>query len=140
MQETEFSFSDMLFGALRKWRKAIVFAIVCAILVGAVAAITRVTDMNDPEKVEEWQTYYGEWGARAYLYPGSGESIYNPFRAETLTDSHLWIDGDQFRKMGGRYLFSRYELDNVEELGFELQGVYTEDTSPYTIWLYETGE
>ena len=28
MQETEFSFSDMLFGALRKWRKAIVFAIV----------------------------------------------------------------------------------------------------------------
>jgi peptidoglycan hydrolase CwlO-like protein len=58
MQETEFSFSDMLFGALRKWRKVIVFAIVCAILVGAVAAITRVTDMNDPEQVESWQTEY----------------------------------------------------------------------------------
>lgn len=90
------------------------------------------------DRVEEWQTYYGEWGARAYLYPGSGESIYNPYRSETLTDSHLWIDGDQFRKMGGRYLFSRYELDNAEELGFWLQGVYTEESSPYTIYLYET--
>ena len=58
MQETEFSFSDMLFGALRKWRKAIVFAIVCAILVGAVVAAVRVVEMNDPEKVEKWQTEY----------------------------------------------------------------------------------
>ena len=30
MQETEFSFGDLLFSALRKWRKAIVFALVCA--------------------------------------------------------------------------------------------------------------
>lgn len=58
MQEREISISDMLFSALRKWRKAVVFAIVCAILVGAVAAVMRVIDMNDPEKVEEWQTEY----------------------------------------------------------------------------------
>ena len=90
--------------------------------------------------MKEWQVYYGEWGARAYLYPGSGESIYNPWRKETLTDSKLWIDGEQFRKMGGRYLFSRYELENAEELGFWLQGVYTAANSPYTIYLYETEE
>ena len=58
MQETEFSFADMLFSALRKWRKAVVFAVVCAILVGAFAAVTRVIDINDPEKVEKWQTEY----------------------------------------------------------------------------------
>jgi len=89
------------------------------------------------DRVEEWQIYYGEWGARAYLYPGSGESIYNPWRSETLTDKKLWIDGEQFAKMGGRYLFSRYELENMQELGFELQGVYTQKDSPYTIYLYE---
>ena len=58
MQEREISISDMLFCALRKWRKAIVFAIVCAILAGAVVAVMRVIDINDPEKVEKWQTEY----------------------------------------------------------------------------------
>ena len=92
------------------------------------------------DRVEEWQTYYGEWGARAYLYAGSGESIYNPYRSRELSDLNLYIDGDQFRKMGGRYLFSRYELENAQELGFSLRGVYEEESSPYTIWLYETGD
>lgn len=92
------------------------------------------------DRVEEWQTYYGEWGARAYLYAGSGESIYNPYRNQELSDLNLYIDGDQFRKMGGRYLFSRYELANANELGFSLRGVYEEESSPYTIWLYETGD
>ena len=93
------------------------------------------------DRVEEWRTYYGEWGARAYLYAGSGESIYNPYRSQPLSDDRLYIDGDQFRKMGGRYLFSRYELDadNMEDLGFSLRGVYSREDSPYTIYLYETG-
>ncbi|MBQ7839628.1 MAG: hypothetical protein IJ390_03970 [Lachnospiraceae bacterium] len=92
------------------------------------------------DRVEEWQTYYGEWGARAYLYAGSGESIYNPYRNQELSDMHLYIDGEQFRAMGGRYLFSRYELSNMEELGFTLRDIFTEKASPYTIYLYETGD
>ncbi len=90
------------------------------------------------EKVEEWRTYYGEWGARAYLYPGSGESIYNPYRNETLSDRWLFLDGVLLRRMGGRYLFSRFELKDVEEQGFSLRDVYEGEGSPYTIWLYET--
>lgn len=89
------------------------------------------------ERVPEWQTYYGEWGARAYLFAGSGESIYNPYRNQPLEDRHLYLDSEQFVKMGGKYLFSRYELDNAEELGFSLRGVYEAESSPYTIYLYE---
>lgn len=89
------------------------------------------------ERVPEWQTYYGEWGARAYLYAGSGESIYNPYRNQPLEDRHLYLDSEQFVKMGGKYLFSRYELDNAEELGFSLRGVYSDEGSPYTVYLYE---
>ncbi len=89
------------------------------------------------DRVEEWRTYYGEWGARAYLYAGSGESIYNPYRNQTLSDKHLYINGEQFGKMGGKYLFSRYELEDMEQLGFALQGIYTDEASPYTIYLYE---
>ncbi|MDO4333713.1 MAG: DUF6044 family protein [Eubacteriales bacterium] len=90
------------------------------------------------DRVEEWRVYYGEWGARAYLYAGSGESIYNPYRNQPLSDLHLYIDADQFRKMGGTYLFSRYELENMEEMGFWLTGVYSGENSPYTIYLYQT--
>ena len=89
------------------------------------------------ERVPEWQTYYGEWGARAYLYAGSGEGIYNPYRNQLLEDRHLYLDSEQFVKMGGKYLFSRYELDNAEELGFFLRGIYSDDDSPYTVYLYE---
>ena len=89
------------------------------------------------DRVPEWQTYYGEWGARAYLYAGSGESIYNPYRNQPLSDAHLYLDGGQFRKMGGKYLFSRYELSNAGELGFDLHGIYSGESSPYTIYLYE---
>lgn len=92
------------------------------------------------DRVKEWQTYYGEWGARAYLYAGSGESIYNPYRNQPLSDTHLYIDPDQFRRMGGRYLFSRYALSDMEQMGFTLRGVYTHPQSPYTVYLYETGE
>lgn len=92
------------------------------------------------ERVPEWQTYYGKWGARAYLYAGSGESIYNPYRNQPLEDHHLYLDSKQFVKMGGKYLFSRYELDNAEELGFSLRGVYENENSPYTIYLYEIGK
>lgn len=91
------------------------------------------------ERVEEWQTYFGEWGARAYLFAGSGENSWNPYRNLELSDYHLYIDGDQFRKLGGRYLFSRWELENMEELGFVQKGCYTQEGSPYTIWVYETG-
>lgn len=90
------------------------------------------------DRVEDWRIYYGEWGARAYLYAGSGESIYNPYRNQPLSDLHLYMDGGQFRKLGGTYLFSRYELENMEELGFGLRGVYADESSPYTIYLYET--
>ncbi|MFR3251018.1 MAG: DUF6044 family protein [Eisenbergiella sp.] len=58
--------------------------------------------------------------------PGSGESIYNPYRNQVLSDHHLYLDSEQFVKMGGKYLFSRYELDNAEELGFTLRGVIFE--------------
>lgn len=92
------------------------------------------------DRVEDWRSYYGGWGARAYLYAGSGESIYNPYRSQPLSDDHLYIDGDQFRKMGGRYLFSRYRLSNTEELGFSLKGIFKDSSSPYEIYLYETGD
>lgn len=58
MQETDFDFKEMLFCALRQWRKIIVLAIICALLVGAFTAVSRARLINDEEAIERWQTQY----------------------------------------------------------------------------------
>lgn len=89
-------------------------------------------------RVEEWDIYFNEWGARAYLFSGSGENTWNPVRTMTVSDDRLYIDGDMFRQLGGKYLFSRIAVGNAQELGFTLRGVYCSKDSPYTIYVYET--
>lgn len=92
------------------------------------------------QRVEEWDIYFWDWGARAYLFSGSGENTWNAVRTMNVSDDRLYIDGDMFRKLGGKYLFSRFKISNDRELGFTLKGVYTQEESPYTIYVYETGE
>jgi peptidoglycan hydrolase CwlO-like protein len=58
MQEREISLKDMLFTALRGWRKIVIFAIICAVLFGSFTAVTRVMDMNDPKMLEKWNMEY----------------------------------------------------------------------------------
>ena len=48
------------------------------------------------------------------------------------------MDVAAFQALGGKYIFSRLELTNAEEKGLSLRGKYSmEDTSPYTIYVYE---
>ena len=89
------------------------------------------------ERVEEWDTYFWDWGARAYIFSGSGENTWNPVRTMQVSDDTLYIDADVFRELGGKYLFSRIEIGNGPELGFTLVGTYSGEGSPYTIYVYE---
>ena len=47
------------------------------------------------------------------------------------------MDGKAFEDMGGRYIFSRIELDNAQDVGLSLVGSYSSQESPYEIYLYE---
>ena len=89
------------------------------------------------ETAESNRVYYDNWGARAYLYSGSDENTYVPYRDLGLTDYSLKINPDAYKALGGRYIFSRIEISNREDLGLLLKGVYTHESSPYTIYLYE---
>lgn len=89
------------------------------------------------ERVESFRIYYDEWGARAYLFAGVDENVYEPLRYLDISDPNLYIDSDAFRDMGGKYIFSRLEIANAQELALSLRGTYTHEDSPYTIWLYE---
>ena len=56
-----------------------------------------------------------------------------------MCDDRLHIDGEMCRRLGGKYLFSRIKISNEKELGFTLTGTYTQEESPYTIYVYDAG-
>ena len=89
------------------------------------------------ETAEGNRVYFDDWGARAYLFSGSDENTYAPYKDLGLTDYSLKIDTGAYKEIGGQYIFSRIEISNREELGLVLKGVYSHELSPYTIYLYE---
>ena len=58
MQETELNLKDLFCCVLRKWRKIVIFALICTMLGGLVGAVVRIIFMNDAEKVELWETEF----------------------------------------------------------------------------------
>lgn len=89
---------------------------------------------------EAAKAYYDDWGARAYLVSGSGESVSQALRNYEIKDRKLYIDTEAFKELGGRYIFSRFEPDNADELGISLIGKYFKEGLPYTIYTYEVLE
>lgn len=89
------------------------------------------------EQSEEFKTYFDGWGARAYIFSGAGENTYQPTRNLVLSDMKLYIDTDAFKKLNGKYIFSRIEISNAKELNLKNRGIYQNNTSPYKIYVYE---
>lgn len=90
------------------------------------------------DRVPQSKEYFDSWGARAYLYSGTDLSIVAAVRDYQVTDHDIYIDIDAFKAIGGRYIFSRIELSNAAEAGLTLSGVYTDESSPYTLYVYQT--
>lgn len=84
------------------------------------------------------KAYFDDWGARCYLYSGSSMVTVEAVRTPERTKEPLDMDVAAFKALGGKYIFSRLELTNAEEKGLSLRGKYSmENTSPYTIYVYE---
>ena len=90
------------------------------------------------ERVEASRIYYDDWGARAYIYSGTDASVVSATKTMYVTDEHLYMDNEAFKELGGKYIFSRIELENAEELGLTLIKAYASERSPYVVFLYES--
>ncbi|SFU98361.1 hypothetical protein SAMN02910342_02737 [Butyrivibrio sp. INlla21] len=88
------------------------------------------------ERSESARIYYDEWGGRTYLFSAYDENIWKPVKTMAVTDNRLFINTEAFRKLGGRYIFSRIKISNVEDLGFDAVGCFTDGDSPYEIYVY----
>lgn len=89
------------------------------------------------ERVEASRIYYDDWGARVYLYSGTEPSVVSNSKSFTIADQRLYMDAQAFEELGGKYLFSRFELSNEEEAGFCFVRAYGTEESPYMVYLYE---
>lgn len=89
------------------------------------------------ERVEASRTYYDDWGARVYLYSGTDASIVSQFKSFTVEDKDIYIDAQAFEDLGGKYIFSRFELSNAKEAGLEFVKAYEAEGAPYTVYLYK---
>ena len=116
-----------------------------------ISTVDGYLGMYSQEYKEKWQaieapafegspslkSYYDTWGARVCLYSGSDENTYAPVRQLELEDTRLMIDIDELRSLECDFVFSRVEFDNADELGIKLLGAYSDDKSPYTIYVYD---
>ena len=84
------------------------------------------------------KSYFDGWGARVSLYSGSDENTYAPLRVMELNDNRLIVNMDELKSLECKYIFSRIEFSNADENGLTLIGTYTDDSSPYTIYVYDT--
>ena len=89
------------------------------------------------ERSEGSRLYFDNWGARCYLYFGSDSSPNMATKSLVgLDDTNIYIDAEAIKALDGKYIFSRIELSNADEMGLELINIYKSDSSPYTIYLY----
>ncbi len=82
-------------------------------------------------------SYFTGWGARVNLISADDENTYAPLRVMELSDTRLVCNMDELKSLDCRYIFSRIEFSNADEIGAKLIGSYTNENSPYTIYVYE---
>ncbi len=82
-------------------------------------------------------SYFLGWGARVNLISASDENTYAPLRVMDPVDKRLVANMDELKSLDCRYIFSRIDISNKEEDGIDLIGTYTNESSPYTIYVYE---
>lgn len=93
------------------------------------------------EESEYLRDYYDEWGNRCYLF-GSECPGYYTIEKNGFYFTHLELDTEALRGMGGEYLFSAAYIANAQELGLTLlrEEAFETGESYYRIFLYGVRE
>lgn len=84
----------------------------------------------------EFNKYFTEWGARAYIYSDEDINTYAPYRYTDGFDTTININEEALKDMGCKYFISRVQITNADEQGLVLRGIYENEESPYTIFVY----
>jgi hypothetical protein len=87
------------------------------------------------EKDDDLRVYFDNWGSRCYAF--SAELGRNYLSNDHPVVQQLDFDFEQIKRMGGKYIISSAEIDTINNNALSLSGVFSNDESHWTIYLYE---
>jgi hypothetical protein len=81
--------------------------------------------------------YFDQWGGRCYVFSSQIGKHYMIKKDSKRHLRNLQLNTKQFKKMGGKYLFSALPIDNAAENHLKLDKVFVKKHSVWKIYLYE---
>ncbi len=89
------------------------------------------------EKSKTIRIYFDEWGGRCYLFTAELGKHYM-FKKNTKKKlKNLELNTEQFKKMGGSYIFSSVPIENASDNNLKLENTFESDHSVWKIYLYK---
>lgn len=88
------------------------------------------------EKYDKLEKYYDRWGGRMYVYADDTNNTAVSFD-KVFEQKELLINVEFLKKLGGKYILSKYDIKNADKLG--VHKIYEQDIeeSIYHIYVYE---
>ncbi|WP_203555030.1 DUF6044 family protein [Bacillus sp. B15-48] len=90
------------------------------------------------DKNKKIRIYFDEWGGRCYLFTSELGKHYMFKKTSKRRLKNLELNIEQFKQMGGKYIFSAVPIDNAEKNGLKLDKVFHSNESAWKIHLYKT--
>jgi len=90
-------------------------------------------------KSDDIAQYYDGWGNRCYIFSselGIKHQAFNCYKFSPRHVDHFDFNAKAFRDLGGKYLISAIEIRNADAEGLQLEKVFTDSESWWTIYLY----
>src|SRR5690606_7848712 len=89
------------------------------------------------DKNRKLKEYFDTWGGRCYVFVAELGKKYDFRKTSKRRIRNLELDTAAFWNMGGRYLFSALPIDNAQDNGLSLFGVFEDDESAWRVYVYE---
>ncbi|HWO98060.1 MAG TPA: DUF6044 family protein [Bacillus sp. (in: firmicutes)] len=83
------------------------------------------------------RTYFDEWGGRCYIFTDELGKHYMFKKNSKKRLKNLQLNIEQFKKMGGRYIFSAVPIENAAENRLSLEKIFESKESAWSIYLYK---
>lgn len=88
------------------------------------------------EKSEHLRQYFDYWGNKCYILSAEIPKIYTVSKNAGKQINDLDINTQKLKEMGCQYIFSALPINNFDELGLTLDGVFERQNSYWKIYLY----
>ena len=89
------------------------------------------------EKNKQIGTYFDQWGGRCYLFTDELGKHYMFKKTSKAKLANVQFNLEQFKKMGGSYLFSSVPIMNTDDNGLMLEHVFSSKNTVWKIYLYK---